>query len=101
MEFSGFFTSCATPAVTRPRAASRSETCSWLPMRSRRFHVAQRDQRSHPFAMLADHLRAHADSLRTRRRHRKRHFLPFDRFDLIALDAQSVRERDGAPERSR
>ena len=34
MELSGFFTSCATPAVTRPRAARRSETCSWLPMRS-------------------------------------------------------------------
>ena len=49
-------------------------------------------KRSHPFAVLANHLHAHADSLRARGA-LERHFFAFDRFDLFAFDAQNAAQR--------
>ncbi len=64
MEFSGFFTSWATPAVTRPSAARRSETCNCRLIVSKRLEVAQGDQSAHARTAFADHLHADADALR-------------------------------------
>ena len=64
MEFSGFFTSWATPAVTRPSAARLFGDLELAADALDGLDVAQADERAHARAVLADHLHVHADALR-------------------------------------
>ena len=100
MELSGFFTSCATPAVTRPSAAKALGNLELAADALNRFHVAQGDECSHACAVLANHLHADADALRAISSF-KRHFLALGGFDLLAFEFARRRATDAAPEKFR
>ena len=64
MEFSGFFTSCATPAVMRPTAA---ESLAHLQLRVDAFQgvqISQRHHRAHAVSRSLNFLNAHAHRFR-------------------------------------
>ena len=66
IELSGFFTSCATPAVTRPKRSQPLGNLQLIADALERFHVAQGDERAHARAVFANHLCTQADPVGAR-----------------------------------